>query len=84
MLCLSCEKKFNTSSCGLIGWEYNYCSKSCWIKSGSPEYDENGVAEHDKIPCLTCKSGFNPNLAIERWEEKYCSEDCFLKDQNNV
>jgi hypothetical protein len=43
--CKQCGNKFHAcSSCGLIGPEYDYCSKKCWDEAGNPDKDcEDGI-----------------------------------------
>lgn len=39
MDCLVCNRKFHTCfSCGLIKWEWHYCSEKCYTEGGTPEY----------------------------------------------
>lgn len=39
MTCKQCGEKFHACfSCGLIGWEWDYCTESCYVAAGSPKY----------------------------------------------
>ncbi len=43
MNCLRCNKNFHSCpSCGLVGWEHEYCSENCWQSDGSPKYTCSG------------------------------------------
>lgn len=40
-ICKKCNFEFHACiSCGIGGWEWDYCSKDCYKKVGEPYYEE--------------------------------------------